>query len=456
MQYFEVRRLTLSTTILRRMATALLLASACVGLRAQISLGTVVDMALKASPKVRIAQADLNRASAAYRQTRSAFIPTLYAGSGLGYTYGFPVGQPTLFNFTSQSLVFDASQFSYLRANHAAIQSATLALQQARQLAEEDAAISYIRLDAALSRQAAMHDAAVAADRLTAIEQQRVDAGLDAPMELTRAKLTAAQVRLKQVHLDSEVAGERAHLAQITGLDAANIATIPVSIPPAPGASVYLDNKAVPLAVQAAFANATAKQQQAVGDHRQTWLPQLMFAAQYARFASFNNYQDYYGNQGSVGGEKPFQFNNAALGMQFSWPIFDRTRKARADMSAADAAHALGEANLARDTAAEATIKLNSGLQELALRQQVAELERDLAQQQLDAVTVQASLGPANTSTPPPTPRDEQNARIAAAQQRLVLAEATLDLRQAQLDLLVATGNIESWIRSVAAPAAKQ
>ena len=447
--------MTLPTTILRRtLAALLLLASACC-VSAQVSLTTVVDLALKSSPKVRMAQADLDRANASWRQNRDAYIPSLYAGSGLGYTYGFPVGQPTLFNFTSQSLIFDASQFSYLRANRAAIQSATLALQQTRQLAEEDAAISYIQLDAALSRRAAMHDASTAAQRLVAIEQQRVDAGLDASVELTRAKLTAAQVNLKQIHLETEIATEREHLALLTGLPAESLTTDSASIPPAPDASVYTDN-AVPLGVQAAYANATAKHQQAVGDRRQSWMPQVMFAAQYARFASFNNYQDYYGNPASVGGEKPFQFDNAALGMQLSWPLFDRARKAKSDMSAADAAHALREADSIRNAAAENSIKLHRGIEEMAASQQVAELERDLAQQQLDAVTIQAANGSGNPAVPPPTPRDEQNARIAAAQRRLDLADATLALRQTQLDLLVATSNIEAWIRSASHPAAKQ
>ena len=168
-------------------------------LRAQMSLSTVVDLALRNSPKVKLAQADLDRATAALRQTKAAYIPNLVAGSGLGYTYGFPVGQPTLFNFTSQGLVFDASQFSYLRATRAGIQASLFSLTDARQQVEEDAAASYIQLDNDMQQLAVMTEQSGAASKLQSIEQQRLDAGVDSKMEFTRARLAGAQVHLKQV-----------------------------------------------------------------------------------------------------------------------------------------------------------------------------------------------------------------------------------------------------------------
>jgi len=416
-------------------------------LHAQVSLSTVVDLALKNSPKVKMAQADLERATATMRQTKDAYIPNLVAGSGLGYTYGFPVGSPTLFSFTSQGLLFDISQFSYLRATRAGIQASLFSLNDLRQQVEEDAALNYIQLDNDLQQQKVMTDEYGSAQKLGDIVQQRLDAGLDSKMDLTRAKLSGAQVHLKQLHLEGEIAGLRGHLALLTGLPADSIVTDTNSIPGAPAAAAF-DAAYAPPAIQAAYANAASKQQQAKGDHHQLYWPQIAFAAQYSRFASFNNYQDYYGNQASVGGEKPFQFNNALVGMQMTWPLFDRVRKAKADISTADAAHATHEADMDRDLAAEGQQKLRRAIDELSARQDVATLDRELAQEQMDAITVQLTAGSGNPNAPAITPKDEQNARIAAGQKSLDLLDADYQLRQAQLDLLRATGGIEAWIRS--------
>jgi outer membrane protein TolC len=417
---------------------ALALICGAAAARAQISLSTVVDLALKNSPRVKLAQADLERANASLRQSRDAYIPNLVAGSGLGYTYGFPVGQPTLFNFTSQSLVFDAAQFSYIRASRAGIQASLLSLTDARQQVEEDAVLSYIQFDNDTRQLAVMNAQSAAAQKLQTIEQQRTAAGVDAQVEFTRARLTSAQVHLKQLHLQGEAATLRDHLARLTGLPADTVITITASIPPAPASNAY-DATGPPPAVKAAYANAASKQQIARGDHRQIFMPQVSFAAQYARYASFNNYAEYYGN---------FQYNNAAIGMQLTWPLFDRSRGAKAAISAADAAHALHEADIARDTAVEGNIKLRHALEEIAARQDVASLDRELAQQQLDAILIQLNAGSGNPNAPQLTPRDEQNARIAAGQKSIDLLNADFELRQSQLDLLRATGGMEQWIRS--------
>ncbi len=206
----------------------------------------------------------------------------------------------------------------------------------------------------------------------------------------------------------------------------------------------------MPPGIEAAYANARSKRQQAIGDRRQLYWPQISFVAQYARFASFNNYQDYYGSPTGVnGGAHPFQFNNAAIGMQMAWPLFDRTRKAKADVSAAEADRAEYEADMNRDLATETRHKLSHAIEELTAQQDVATLDHDLAQEQLDAVNVQLTSGTGNPDAPAITPKDALNARIGAGQKSLDLLDADFQLRQAQLNLLRATGGIEAWIRSI-------
>src|SRR5260370_39454465 len=95
------------TGALRLLAVACLLAASASSADAQISLTTVVDLALRSNPKVLMAQADVDKARAQLAETHDVYLPAIVGGSGLGYSYGFPLGQPTVFNLGSQSLLFN-------------------------------------------------------------------------------------------------------------------------------------------------------------------------------------------------------------------------------------------------------------------------------------------------------------------------------------------------------------
>ena len=115
---------------------------------AQISFSTAVTLALKSNPKVLTAQADVDKALAAVQQIRNAFIPNIVGGSGVGPpSYGYPLGQPSIFNITSQSLVFSYSQHDYLRAAQAALDATRLNLKDIRAGVAEDTAVTYLALD---------------------------------------------------------------------------------------------------------------------------------------------------------------------------------------------------------------------------------------------------------------------------------------------------------------------
>ena len=196
---------------------------ACRGLpaMAQISFTTAVDLALKNNPKVLMAQADVDKAKAALSEARDVYIPSVAGGSGLGYSYGFPVGQPSIFNFTTQSLVFNFSQGDYIRASRFALKAANLALKDAQQAVTEDVAITYVSLDRDSQRQAALSEQAGYAARLVEIIQERLDAGQDTPIDLTGARLSAAQIKLAKLRSDDEAENDQAHLARLIGLPAA-------------------------------------------------------------------------------------------------------------------------------------------------------------------------------------------------------------------------------------------
>ncbi len=419
---------------------------ACAHVHAQISFTSAIDLALRNSPRVRMAEAEVARAHAALAQAQDVYIPSLIASSGLGYSYGYPLGTPTIFSFQAQSLVYNDSQHDYIRAARAGLEATNLSLKDVRQQVAEDAAIAYLELSRAEQRKSAMDQEAGYAAKLAAIVQERLDAGQDSAMELTRARRTLVQIKLQQLQMDDEIAAQSDHLLRLLGLPGPQIDTVPGSIPSIPVVALSGSSEPDSPAVLAALATAKSRREQAFGDTRYTWRPQISFAAQYSRFSTFNNYQLYYPAINN-------NFNAVGIGIQIQMPLFDAVHKAKARESLAIAASSEQDALYARQQEAEGRIKRQHSASELRLRLELAGLDNDLARQQLDAMLIQLNAGTGNSSGPQMTPKDEQNARIQERQKYLDLLDSEFQLRQIEIGLLRQSGQLEAWLKSVATAA---
>ena len=430
------------TRHLRLLITCSAFALVTIPAGAQISFTTAVDLALKNSPRVLMAKAEVDKAVAALAQTRDIYIPTLVGGSGLGWSYGFPLGQPSIFNFTSQSLLVSFSQQDYIRAARASLNAANLALRDVRQAVAEDTAITYLALARDMQRQTALGEQSGFATKLVSIVQDRLDAGQDTLIELTTAQLSAAQIKLARLRGDDDFAIDQAHLARVTGLPAQALYVIPSSIPQIATQTGDIAGTAslTSPAVESAYAIAKSKQQIAFGDSRYLWRPQIYFVAQYSLFAKFNNYDEFYKN---------FQSNNAGIGIDIKFPVFDSVSRAKARESAAEAVRARREADVVRDQFLDGRSKLQHAAAELAARAEVATLDQQLAQQQLDVMLVQLKAG-TGTAGAQMTPKDEQNSRIAEREKFLTVLDTAFQMRQAQINLLRQTGELESWVKTAA------
>ena len=412
---------------------------------AQISLYTVVDLALRNSTSVRMAQADVMRAAAGLTESKDAYIPNFVLGSSLGYSYGFPLGEPSVINVSSQSLLFTFSQPDYIRSARAALRSAEFNLKDVREQVVLDASLDYIQLDKAQQTLAALDQEKQYVDKLVSIEEDRVLAGVENRIELTKAKLMAAQIDLKRIHLRNDADLVRQQLAHLTGLAPDSFVTSAGSIPSAPsnlvlpegGPAMTMQNGAV-LATQA---NAKSKMYLAFGDSRQTLRPQLAFGLDYSLFAKFNNYTQYYAPQS-------FQYNNLAVGIQIRVPLFDATLKAKERQSAANATRAAAQADQTRNTVDEQIFQLQKSMNELTAQQRVTQLQAELAQEQLDAITTQLNNGSGSANAPVLTPKDEQQARIQERQRYEDVLDANYAVLRAELSLMRCTGSIEDWAKT--------
>ena len=417
-------------------------------LYAQISLGTVVDQAQRNSSIVKLADADLRKAQALLAQARDVYIPNLVIGSSIGPpSIGFPSGQPSVANATMQSLAFSFSQRQYKAAAISGVDAATLNLKDAREQVALDVSVAYIELDTVQRELEAAQQQAGFSDRLVQIEQQRSEAGVDSTSDFLQARLTAAQLKLKLIHLHSRAATLVSQLSTLTGLPAASIVPDHSSIPEVPAVSA---TPVLSAGIQSAQAQAQSKQLQARGDSIFKYRPLIGFGAQYNRDAtSLNNYNVYYG-----GGTKKFKADNFSAGFSIQIPLYDRSRRDKAQESAAEALRATVEVEQAQRQNDVQIATLTGNLRELDALAEIASLKQQIAGEQLKAVQTQLEsgngAGPEPGAPPQLSPKAEQQARIDERQKFIEALDTGFDLSKARLSLLRALGHMDDWLHEIA------
>jgi outer membrane protein TolC len=422
--------------------------------QAQLSISTAVDLALRSNPRVLSAQAEVDRARAALSEMHDVYIPAVSGGAGLGQAYGYSQNPPTLATLSATSLVYNHSQTSYIRAARASLNAAELSLRDMRDTVAQDTALSFIALNHDQQREQAIHQQGGYADRLVMIVQQRLDAGQDTQLDLTQARLTAAQLKLAMLRAQDETGNEREHLAHLIGLPATSLDaedSFPATPMPLDGEGTGLANGYANAAVAAAFANADARRQQAKGDSSFRFLPQVNLFVQYNRYAtfasSFKELEKIYTNSA---GKPLLTANEGFFGVQISVPLMDRARAAKGRESIAEAAKALHDAQNAQNEALDGRSRLRHSIDELQAQADVAALQQQLAQQQLDVLRIQLQAGSGNPNGAQMTPKDEQTALIGERDKYLSVIDASYQLRQAEIQLMRQNGGLESWLKSTA------
>jgi outer membrane protein TolC len=413
-------------------------------LKAQVPLASVVDLAQRKSTAVRMSEAELSKAQAVLDETKDAYIPNLSVGSTVGPpTIGFPTGQPSIANASMQSMVMSFPQRQYVRSARIAIQAATLSLKDAREQVALEASNAYIELDTVNQELEAAHQQEAFTSRLVQIEQERTEAGVDAQNELLQARLTAAQIRLKRIHLEARAATLAKQLSTLTGLPIESIAPDHASIPEIP--AVIAENPSATLGLLAEQATAKSKQLQAKGDTYVGRRPEITFGAQYNRDSNaLNNYSQYY---------RTFKADNFSVGFQIEIPLFDLAHRAKARESAADALRATVEAEQAERQNDIQIAELTGSLRELETLAEIASLKMQIADEQLKSVLAQLELGNGTGGGPSPTPqlspKAEQLARIEENEKFEGSLDAGFELAKARLSLLRALGHMEDWLHEL-------
>jgi outer membrane protein TolC len=411
-----------------------------------VTLRQTVELALKHATSAAMAADDVQHASAAYRELHNSYIPQVTVGAGLGWSYGFPLSlegsAPSLFNVTTQSALVHPELRPFLRAAELEISAASSRSKDQRNQIIQDTVLTYAELEKWEQRLSRLHQAEPEAQKMQAAVADRVKEGIDSELEGTKARLSEARLRLRIAEAQGAADVLRERLSKLTGLPASGIQTETESIPALPEGAKNAEPIAAQEdetakttdsnpAVQSAVEHARAQFLIAQAEHK-SLLPTVDFAAQYALLSTINNYQNYY-----VRGS--FQSNNATVGVAIRFPIFNAAQRSRAQSADADARKAKSQADAARNQVSEETLRLQRSVTQMQAARDVAELEYEIAQKNVEAVQTRMNSATANL-------HDLDNVRTQASERFIALQDVTFELERSQVFLLRATGGLETWV----------
>ncbi len=411
-----------------------------------------IQLALSHSPSLAIATDDQVKAYENYLETRNGYLPTLYFGSGLAKTWGFPLSiegsAPSIFNVNYQSYLVNFAQRDYIRSAKSAWSAANRSREDLRKDVILDVASNYLELEKITNQISSASSQRDEANKLVTIVNQRMQAGLATQLDSTRARLVAARLTMKMANLSGAADALRDRLAQATGLPARSIETIAESVPKLPETNPEKDlsRQAVSNsgAIVVAQDRATAAAFLARGEHK-SFLPEIDLVATYGLFTKYNNYDLYFNR---------FQRNNAAFGVNIRFPFLNYVAKAHAAAADAEAQKAKKQVDVTRDQVSAETLRLQHQVAQLAAAQEVAQLEYELAEGQARAVRVRAEAagGAGSSATPVPegapltaSPGDLVNAELDAQEKYSSYLDFSFEYDKARLQLLRQTGELESW-----------
>jgi outer membrane protein len=393
-----------------------------------------IELAAKRS--TTISATDQMRAHQMYLEATRMYIPQVILGSGLAKSFGFPLSiegsAPTAVSVNTMGYLINPAQRYFVRAARTEWEATAFSAEDKRQQAILETAVTYTQLDRLVMALHLLRQQEEEAVRAEQIAVERVQAGIEPQLELTRARLATARVRMGIAQVEGNVDVLRNLLSQLTGVSVQAIETVTESIPQLPEVSQNDDlaSKAAAAspAVKLAFAQADAKQLRARGEHKE-FLPSVDFVGQYGLLTRYNNYDVFF---------QSFQRHNGTIGVAIRFPFFNMSQRARAGAADAETVQARRHAEDVKNNVSNETRKLQREVAQLAAAREVARLEYQLARADVDTMQTKVQAGTA-------TLRDEANARLAEGQKYSAYLDASYLLEQAQMQLLRSTGDLEKW-----------
>jgi outer membrane protein len=399
-----------------------------------LTLKRAIELALQNSKEIQAAkiQTRLGEHSAAI--SKAAFLPAIYAGSGAGYSFGIPETPggraPSIFNVTYDEQVLNEPLRGQTKELQEKAKAQNIALEDVKNSVITGTAMAYLELAKVRHSLELLRKEQESADKILLVTQERQGEGYELPVEVTKARLTKAQVQHRILQLEGRQDELEVFLRSELGLsDSQAVEVAPEDLP---GAAEQAGDNLMAMALASnaslrlAGAEVRASEFRLKGEKR-GYLPTLELVSTYSVLAKFNNYAEFFNH---------FQRNNFNAGINVQVPIFSaRTKSA---IAVAQLNLDVAKVNFEnKRTAVTAEVRQRTRkVRERASATEVARLELQLAQQDLSVQQALFTEGKLNL-------RELERSRLTENEKWMAYLDANFQKQGAQLDLLKSAGQLD-------------
>src|SRR3989441_3864261 len=171
-----------------------------------LTLKRAIELALQNSKEIQVAKIQASVADRASKITRAEFMPTLYAGSGAGYTYGIPETPggraPSIFNVSYTEQIFNEPLRGQSKETQEQSKAQKIALEDTKNSVITRTAMAYLELGKVRHSLDLLRKEQESAEKILQVTQDRQGEGYELPVEVTKAQLTKAQVIQRILQLE--------------------------------------------------------------------------------------------------------------------------------------------------------------------------------------------------------------------------------------------------------------
>lgn len=398
-----------------------------------LTLRRAVALAVQNSRELALARIQYTVAQNQVRADRAEFRPNLYTGAGAVYSSGMPAtpggSAPSIFKLAYTEHIFDPLVSGQVHAAEDRAKHQQDEIERTRETVIYRAATTYLELAKVRHELELLRTERASTQKILDYTRERSGAGLELPIEVTRAQLTVARIDHHIIQLESRDDVLTQQLRDQIGYPPETpLQVAPEDLPAAAEESTNaLEELAMQnnLDVKAAEKERDAQQHLFKGVHASRW-PTIDFIGEYDLLSDINNYSKYY---------KAFQRNNVNFGVQITIPIFAARTSAAIALAKSELQASEASLGAKRQDVRHEVRQKSREIRELESAREVARLDLKLAQETLGITQTQFDQGQSSL-------KQLEQDRLNESEKWVQFLDADFARQQGQLTLLQATGQL--------------
>lgn len=409
-----------------------------------LTLRQAITLALRNSREVSLAQVQYDVARGEVGIDRAPFLPNPYAGTGLEYTYGFPLIEgghaPALLEVDYLQTLFNSMWKKQQHAAEERTKNRKLELERTRDDVIVRVASIYLEIGKLRRSLELMDNEEASGEKILDVVRKLIAVDEEPAIEATRSELLRARIQQRLVRMQDRDQNLEAELRDLTAFpdgQSIQVENDEQSFADSLNANVAaLRENLVTLGVKNDPGVAEAENERAARKalYRGAFLsyfPTADLAGRYGVLSKFNNYGQFY---------EAFQPINVEAGISITIPLFASKTAANVTLTKRQLEEAEVTLDIRRHQAlVDIETKLRQ-LRELEADREVARLDLQVAQESQQEEQAKFDLDSA-------TLQEIEQARLYSSDKQIALLDADFACQQAQLVLLEATGQLSKVFR---------